>query len=181
MFRLTTRSTRRTPASRRLLKKRKRLVAGRAGQRFVIQTEQAMDKNRKAPNGEPLLTDPEAASDSPGLPAFLARPEGAPVYHGFPIIEETMTDGWRYGAITSFAKPGGCEAGDGFVIAPDGTRAGLVWSVGVFPTEEVCAPTSDRWGVYSIAFPHTVSDVADLVDCFRAVLSELKALHARIR
>ena len=140
-----------------------------------------MEEDRKAPDGEPILTDAKAESADPKLPAFLARPAGAPVYHGFPIIEETGTEGWRYGAITSFTKPGGCEAGDGFVVAPDGTRAGLVWSVGRFPTTEVCAPTPDRWGVYSIAFPHRVSNVADLVECFRAVLPELKALHARTR
>ena len=140
-----------------------------------------MEEDRREPDGKPILTDPEAASARPDLPAFLARPAGAPVYHGFPIIEETETDGWRYGAITAFKESDGCSEGDGFVVAPDGTRAGLVWSVGKFATEEICAPTPDRWGVYSIAFPHRVSTVGDLVECFRAVLPELKALHERTR
>src|SRR5262249_32920537 len=112
------------------------------------------------------------------VPGFLARPAGAPVYHGFPLVEETRTEGWCYGAITAFDNPAGCEEGDGFVVAPDGARAGLVWSVGTFPTEVVYAPTAERWGVYSIAFPHSVRHTSDLVDCFRAVLPELKVRYA---
>jgi hypothetical protein len=135
----------------------------------------------KAPDGLPLRLDPAAGSADPTLPGFLSRPVGAPVYHGFPLVEETRTDGWCYGSITAFDDPEGCEAGDGFVVAPDGSRAGLVWSVGEFETQRVCEPTEDRWGVYEVAFPHTVRNVADLVDCFRCVLPELKTLHSRLR
>jgi hypothetical protein len=37
------------------------------------------------PVGRPLAVDRQAESADPGLPAFLARPPGAPVYHGFPF------------------------------------------------------------------------------------------------
>jgi hypothetical protein len=136
---------------------------------------------RKVPNGKGLVTDPAARSSEVGLPAFLARPSGTPVYYGFPLVEETRTNGWCYGAITQFEEARGCEAGDGFVVAPDGSRAGLVWSVGTFPTEAICEPDGGRWGVYSIAFPQPVRNVDDIVACFRAVLPELKAIHARVR
>jgi hypothetical protein len=135
----------------------------------------------KAPDGLPLRLDPAAGSADPTRPGFLSRPVGAPVYHGFPLLEETRTDGWCYGAITAFDDPEGCEAGDGFVVAPDGSRAGLVWSVGEFETQQVCEPTANRWGVYEIAFPHPVRNVVDLVDCFRTVLPGLKTLHSRVR
>jgi hypothetical protein len=137
--------------------------------------------DRKAPDGKPILTNPDAESADPALPAFLARPKGAPVYHGFPLVEETRTDGWCYGAITAFQDPVGCDAGDGFVVAPDSSRAGLVWSVGTFPAQVICEPDAERWGVYSIAFPRAIRTVEDLVDCFRAVLPELKAIYAEIQ
>ncbi len=135
----------------------------------------------KAPDGLPLRFDPDAASADPTLPAFLARPAGAPVYHGFPLVEETRTDGWCYGAITDYEDPEGRKAGDGFVVAPDGSRAGLVWSTGDFETRQICEPEPNRWGVYEIAFPRSIRNVADLAYCFRAVLPQLKALHAKFK
>ena len=136
---------------------------------------------RKAPDGKTLRTDHQARSEDPLLPAFLARPTDAPVYHGFPLVEESRTDGWCYGAITEFEDPDGCEAGDGFVVAPDGSRAGLVWSVGTFATEALSEPDQRRWGVYAVAFPQAVRNVADLVTCFRAILPELQGIHSRLR
>lgn len=134
------------------------------------------------PSGKRVLTDDAAVSAGRDLPAFLARPEGAPVYHGFLLLEESLTDGWRLGAISAFDDdPAGCDFGDAFVVAPDGSRAGLVWAVGNFETHEVCPPTADRWGVYGIAFPRVVRGASDLVECFRAVLPELQAIHARVR
>ena len=130
--------------------------------------------------GRPLRLDPNAQSASPGRPAFLSRPAGAPVYHGFPLIEETETDGWLYGAITDFEVPEGARAGDGFVQAPDGRRAGLVWEVGAGELAEISAPDEQRWGVYAIWFPTPIRNAADLAACFRHVLPQLKAVHARL-
>src|SRR4029079_3627381 len=57
-------------------------------------------------------------------------------YDGFPLVEETRTDGWCYGAVTEFNEPechpNGCESGNGFVETPDGARIGLVWSTRAF-------------------------------------------------
>lgn len=67
-----------------------------------------MSKNdcTKIGEGKTILQDPNAESCDPEKPAFLARPEGAPVYHGFPLVEETRTEGWCFGAITAFEGPG---------------------------------------------------------------------------
>jgi len=131
--------------------------------------------------GKIILQDPNAKPRTPGERAFLSRPEGAPVYHGFRLIEETRTDGWCFGAITAFEDPGGCDYGDGFVVAPDGSRAGLMWAFGDFPIREAVAPDERRWGVYEVPFPKLVRTVEDLVECFRSVLPELQRIHRQVR
>lgn len=89
----------------------------------------------RPPEGRPLPLDPEAASANRDLSGFLARPEGAPVYHGFPILEDVEVDGFRLGMITDWeAEP--ADSGDAFVVAPDDSRAGLVWEIGATPRVE---------------------------------------------
>ena len=44
-----------------------------------------MDQSQR---GRPLAIDHKAASTSPTEPAFIARPEGAPVYYGFVILDD---------------------------------------------------------------------------------------------
>ena len=137
--------------------------------------------NNGAPlSGRRLTTDPNAPAASPGEPASMSRRAGSPVYHGFVIVPETCTDGWCLGSITEFADPNGCDGGDAFVIAPDGSQAGLVWSVGADPLQEILPPDAERWGVYAISFPHPTRTVADLVTAFRAVLPQLKAKYAEL-
>jgi hypothetical protein len=113
-------------------------------------------------HGRPLATDEQAESADPSRPAFLARPPGAPVYHGFPAIEDAEIDGFRLGMITDFLSEPATE-GDAYVIAPDGSRAGLVWQSGCAPYfEEITAPDQNRWGVWAVGFalPMTTSDEA---------------------
>jgi hypothetical protein len=77
------------------------------------------------PEGVPLRLDADAESADSSLPAFIARPAGAPVYAGFPLLEASRTaDGWHFGTISDPACPDGLEWGDAFVVAPDGSRAG---------------------------------------------------------
>jgi hypothetical protein len=84
--------------------------------------------NRRA-DGRPLAVDPSAVSTASVEPAFIVPTEGAPVYHGFQVLEDIAVDGFVFGKITDFeAEP--CAEGDAFVIAPDNSRAGLVWDVG---------------------------------------------------
>ena|SRR5712664_4016558 len=128
-----------------------------------------------------MILDEAAPSSDPSLPAFLSRREGSPVYHGFPLVKETMTDGWCFGVITEFENPKGCECGDGFVVAPDGKRAGIVWDVGDDDIRIIVPPNEVRWGVYAVSFPQKVKTVNDLVSNFRHILPELKKLYEELK
>ena len=80
------------------------------------------------PRGRPIAVDPKATSASASEPAFIARPAGAPVYHGFQVLEDIIVEGFAFGKITDFeAEPS--QEGDAFVVAPDNSRAGLVLSL----------------------------------------------------
>jgi hypothetical protein len=87
----------------------------------------AMSKD-EPPKGKPVAIDRDAASASQTEPAFVTPSKGAPVYHGFVVLEDVNVDGFTLGAITDFEAER-CDAGDAFIIAPDGSRAGLVWEV----------------------------------------------------
>jgi hypothetical protein len=54
------------------------------------------------PKGKPVAIDPNAISASPTKPAFVAPPKGAPVYHGFVVLEDVSVEGFTFGAITDF-------------------------------------------------------------------------------
>ncbi len=64
--------------------------------------------------------------------------------------------------------------GDGFVIAPDGSRAGIAWATDTDEFDEILPPDVERWGVYGVRFPRPVSSVSDLIENFRAVLPLLQ-------
>jgi hypothetical protein len=101
-------------------------------------------------DGLPLSLDPEADSADTRVPGFLARPDGAPVYHGFAILEGVEADGFRLGTIIALGPE---DYGDAFVIAPDGSRAGLVWEVGSNrQLQQVSGFEPDRWGVWAVEF-----------------------------
>src|SRR3984957_8114613 len=98
------------------------------------------------------LSTPPQKSDPPTEPAFVARPEGAPVYHGFVVLDDVTADGCTLGKMTDFeAEP--CDEGDAFVIAPDGSRAGLIWEV-CDPSyfREVMPIEAGRWGLWGVGF-----------------------------
>jgi hypothetical protein len=130
------------------------------------------------PEAIPLRLNPEAESADPTLPAFLARPEDAPVYHGFPVMEMSRTDdGWCFGTISDPDCPEGRDWGDAFVIAPDNSRAGIIWEVGATGVEVSIPPEVDRWGVYKLGFANRVHDEQELVQQLRKWLPELRQLH----
>jgi hypothetical protein len=130
------------------------------------------------PNSIPLRLDPEAESSDPSLPAFLARPEGAPVYHGFPLLEQSRTeDGWCFGIISGCDCPEGRKCGDAFVVAPDNSRAGIIWDVRADGIDVSIPPGVDRWGVYCLRVEHPVHDEQELVDQLQNWLPELRRLH----
>jgi hypothetical protein len=104
------------------------------------------------PKGRPLAIDATARSASPTEPAFIARPDGAPAYYGFVVLDDVTAEGFTLGKITDWeAEP--CEAGDAFVIAPDGGRAGLVWEASDKPYfQEIMPGEASRWGVWGVGF-----------------------------
>ena len=110
--------------------------------------------------------------------AFLAKPTGSPVYHGFVVVPETYIDGWVLGEVTPYL---GEESGDGFVVAPDGTQASLIWEVGKGDFTEIMPGTPERWGIYAVFFPQAMKTTEDLIANFRVVLPALQATHGRAR
>jgi len=106
-------------------------------------------------------------------------------YDGFPLVEETRMEGWCYGPITEFNEPechpNGCESGNGYVEAPDGSRTSLVWSTGTFAAKCVFPLGDESSRVYEVAFPKRVRNLNDLVECFKSVVPQLQTIHARQR
>src|SRR5690348_7001773 len=111
----------------------------------------ATERQNPAPPHEGVWArvDPTAPSEDPNLPAFIAAPKDAPVYHGFPILAGSEKDGFVFGAITD---PKGANWGDAYVIAPDGSRAGIVWITDEDPKPVVCEPEPGRWGRVRLSF-----------------------------
>jgi hypothetical protein len=138
-----------------------------------------VEKPKLHPQGKPLRLGLSAASADATLPAFLTRPPDAPVYYGFPLLEESRTDdGWCFGMISDPDCPEGRNWGDAFVVAPDNSRAGLIWHVGPPALEVSSEPGVDRWGVYTIGITREVHSRAELVEQLRAWLPELRRRHA---
>ena len=123
------------------------------------------------PKGQRARVDEAALSADPNLPAFIARPPNTPVYYGFPILKDSEKDGFVFGVIT---EPSGAEWGDAFVIAPNGSRAGIVWQIGEGEPAIVCQPSDGRWGVYGFCFSGPIRSDSDLVSCLWTVLPTLK-------
>jgi hypothetical protein len=112
------------------------------------------------PEGLPLAVDATAASADPNLPAFLARPDDAPVYHGFEIVDGLEVIAWRLGLISARGKS---AYGDAFLVSPDDARAGLVWEVGTDPVvHTVAEPEPTRWGVWALELPRPMDTDDDL-------------------
>jgi hypothetical protein len=133
--------------------------------------ETLMDEIR---HGRPLAVDPDAQSASPTEPAFVARPVGASVYHGFVVLDDVTSEGFTLGKITDFeAEP--CGEGDAFVIAPYGSRAGVVWEVCAPPYfEAVMAVEAIGWGVWGVGFRLPMNSRENARRNLESILPELK-------
>lgn len=128
--------------------------------------------------GQTLRQDPTAQSASPDLPAFIARPEGSPAYYGFPLLPGSEKDGFVFGVISEPRGPQPASWGDAYVVAPDGSRAGIVWGMDGVETNVILPPEVGRWGVYYFRFDHPVRSDADLILNLHAVLPRLKEFYA---
>ena len=123
--------------------------------------------------GRPIAVDPDAISTSPADPPFVNPPPGSPLYYGFQILHDVTLEGFTFGKITDFeAEP--CDCGDAFVVAPDNSRAGLVWEISENRYfEQVLAPTPDRWGVWGVSFQEPMNSREDARRNLRVILPEL--------
>ena len=124
--------------------------------------------------GRPLAVDRNAKSASDSEPAFISPPKGAPAYYGFVVVEDVIVDGFTLGKITDWeVEP--CNEGDAFVIAPDGSRAGLVWEVGQTYFQEVLAFETARWGVWGVGLPMAMSSKENARMNLEFLLPQLKS------
>ena len=89
----------------------------------------------------------------------MAPPGGARPYHGFKVLNDVTYQGFTLGAITDYQTRPGLTVGDGFVVAPDGSRAGIEWRIANESyLLEMAPPTSNRWGVWMAGFVHPMVD-----------------------
>ena len=134
---------------------------------------ESSDRMREQKRGRFLAVDRKAESASPTEPAFVARPDGAPVYHGFIVLDDVTVDGFTLGMITDWeSEPS--EAGDAFVIAPDGSRAGLVWEISHVDFQETLPIEAERWGVWSVGFRLPMDSRKNARENLESILPELK-------
>lgn len=133
-----------------------------------------MDGVGKERKGRPLAVDHNATSTSRKEPAFIARPAGAPVYHGFQVLEDVIVEGFAFGKITDFeAEPS--QEGDAFVVAPDNSRAGLVWEIADNVSVSQISPLEPgRWGVWAVSFPHPMNSRENIRRNLELILPALK-------
>lgn len=104
-------------------------------------------------NGHRLALEPEAISADPELPAFLKPPKGAPAYYGFPLLTGIEYDEFKLGMITDFIQESDAVEGDLYIVAPDGSRAGIVWCTGLIKRyQENEPPNPGKWGVWQFEF-----------------------------
>jgi hypothetical protein len=137
-----------------------------------------MNEKRPMLDGQVAQEDPTAVSARPDLPAFLAPPSGAAPYYGFPLLPKSEKDGFVFGAITRARAGTSASWGDAYVVAPDGSRAGIVWVTKGPVTEVVLPPESGRWGVYQFLFEQPVESDAQLIRNLHTILPRLKELYA---
>jgi hypothetical protein len=86
-----------------------------------------------------------------------------------------VVDGFTLGKITDWeAEP--CESGDAFVIAPDGSRAGVVWEI-CHPAyfQEVIPIEAARWGVWGVGFLLPMTSRENARKNLESVLPQLKS------
>jgi len=102
-----------------------------------------------------------------------------PVYHGFVVLDDVVVEGFTLGKITDFEAEA-CEAGDAFVIAPDGSRAGLVWEICDKPYfQEVLSLEEGRWGVWGVGFGVPMTSRENARKNLAMILPELKLRWAQ--
>ena len=94
------------------------------------------------------------------------------------VVEETRTeDGWAMESFGSIDPVKGSSQGNGYVVAPDGSRAAIMWRVGEGANLEYQPQDSDLWAIYKISFPKPVFNAPDLAANFGRILPDLRARY----
>ena len=110
---------------------------------------------------------------------FFEKNKG--IYSRSTLVMETEVEGFIYGEITDhfdFDEEEGCTFGDGFVQAPDGTRAGIIWELSDEPCLSICIePEKNRWGVYTVGFVRPIKTVDDIVYNFKTIFPLIKEAY----
>ena len=89
-------------------------------------------------------------------------------------MEDVVEEGFTFGMISDFELQLADE-GDAFIVAPDGSRAGLVWTKSEEPTfEQLCDFERDRWGVWRVSFPYAMESRENVRRNLRLVLPKLR-------
>jgi hypothetical protein len=128
-------------------------------------------------NGHPMALDPDAESAEAGQPAFLTPPPGSPVYHGFVMLAGVERDGFKLGMVTDYLRETDATEGDLFVVAPDGSRAGIAWVLGPFKAFTQIEPyTPGRWGVWHVEMPQPLRTIADAETMLKEILPALRPI-----
>lgn len=103
------------------------------------------------------------------------------IFNNNSLIMETEIEGFIYGEYTNhfdFDEEAGCTFGDGFVQAPDGTIAGIIWEVAEKSYISTCIePDNERWGVYNVGFVRPIKTVDDLVYNFKTIYPLIKEVY----
>jgi hypothetical protein len=85
-----------------------------------------------------------------------------------------VVGGFTFGKITDFDIET-CDEGDAFVVAPDNSRAGLVWEVSDKSYfQEISSPEAEGWGVWGVSFPNAMTSRENARKNLECILPELK-------
>jgi hypothetical protein len=90
------------------------------------------------------------------------------------VLDGVEVEGFSFGMITDFEADPSPE-GDAFVVAPDGSRAGLVWEVAEESAFAEAGPLEPgRWGVWAVTFPHPMTSRDNARRNLQTIVPELR-------
>ena len=83
--------------------------------------------------------------------------------------------GFSFGLISDFFNdPTASDQGDGFVVAPDGARAGIVWKLDKPYVFRMVEDTNNRWGVWLAGIDEPLIDRESAERVFTGIVTELR-------
>lgn len=161
---------------------------GRIG---ILWSEVAVIRNRKRPRCIEIVAKDgrkriRVGFDLVGISRFMellaeySRAQ-APKIQARAVEESRTEDGWVMESFGSVDPAKGSSQGSGYIVAPDGARAGMMWRVGEGANLEYQTKDSNLWAIYKISFPKPVFNAADLGANFRRILPDLRARYEVLR